>query len=67
MDSFIFGGVPDAEKFGERQNLHWDIWHFTGLHQERAYTCLGISCTQCIHHMALNAYTRDLWCTHLFC
>ncbi len=41
----------------------------TGLHQKRAYTCLGISCTQCIHHFDCLVFMHIcisivLWCTH---
>ncbi len=27
-----------------------EAYHATGLHQKRAYTCLGTSCPQCIRH-----------------
>ncbi len=42
---------------------------YTGLHQERAYTCLGISCPQCVHHFDCFCLMHIcisivLWCTH---
>ena len=52
-------------------NSYRKIFHirFTCLHQERVYTCLGISCLQCVHdntiemHICMRMKQLD-WCTH---
>ncbi len=53
--------------FCDNRCLQWN--KNTGLHQKRAYTCLGIFCTQCVHHFDCFVLMHIcisivLWCTH---